>query len=575
MNAEFLRPGTTHLARSSALGAHILGLCEMANTEIRLVPDAHQDRSEQIYTLRHEGLHREIFRSTTFGYLQFLLARMGKVAESRELPHRFAGHQVVLHEMMSVSLEAHEGYATLGEYIVCDALSSLGFRPAAVPRPTPQYEQAMEPYRKVLEAFPREVRPFSHFVMRAFAEVVFDTNAIAVAQDCALNVAALRASFVESAAQPNCRLDRLSSVFADILEAPLGPEWSFFTQLSARASVEELTRMIAKLRLLSPSAEAVQQRRLILTRAREAVRSALRTAGEGLVGADGIEAVLDFHNWCYEEFRCLHLLDGPMLSYDASPSESAERVIRDQAVSGHPTTRFQVVSVKADLQSCLSFMLKDPRKRLAIGLRVHEQGLGSPEAMCQLRIIRFEPKTDSWRGPGTRPYQRIFFESLCTDQHMTVDDATRLFEQLRDYTDVIHYNTKRLTPSVAAVADAVVGLTGATVVHLIDELAEVDTDQSRIEFLTRRDTQNFRGYIPYADNDWVAIFQESAPRMFVGAVVLKLSLATTLGQDYESFMERIGEATTKALSEGEKYKVSLGALSTFAKIYISGGFLDI
>lgn len=575
MDANFLRPGTTSLARGTSLGRHILGLCEIASTEIRLAPQAHQDRPQQLYTLAHEGLHRDIFIGTTFGYVQLLLARMGQVAVLRELPSQFAGHQETLDDMMAVSLEAHEGFATLGEYVVRDALASLGGRPPMVSRPTPQYEQAMEPYRKVWEALPREVRPFSHFVLRAFAELVFDTNAIVVAQDSGLNVAALRESLAEPTAQPNYRLERLSAKFAEILENPLGPEWSYFAQFAAHAPIEELTQAIAQLRLLSPSADAVQQRKGILKRAREAVRTALCSAGEGLVDANGIKTVVHFHNWCYEEFRSLQLLKGPMLSYDAAPARSAEHMVKNQGVSGHPAPRLQAVALEADLQSCVNFMLMDPPKRLAVGLRIHEHVAGSPDPMCQLRIVRFEPKTDSWDGPGTPPYQRILTESSCTDQYMTVEDATLLFEKLRDRIDIIHPNTKPMSDSVAAIADAVIGTSKATFVHLIDTLAEVDTDQAKIEFLTRSYPRNLRGYVPYEDDDWVALFYETVPRTFVGAVVLKLTLATTLRQDYEPLISRLRDVQLQALAEDEDYRISLGSLSTFAKIYIYGGFLDI
>jgi hypothetical protein len=47
-----------------------------------------------------------------------------------------------------------------------------------------------------------------------------------------------------------------------------------------------------------------------------------------------------------------------------------------------------------------------------------------------------------------------------------------------------------------------------------------------------------------------------------------------LGPECESLMSRIAEAELEAATKDEDYKISLGSLATFAKIYIWGGFLD-
>ena len=61
---------------------------------------------------------------------------------------------------------------TLGEILAHESLAALGGEVPDVAEPTPRYRRAMTPYRDVWQALPPWLRPFAHFILRAFTEAV-------------------------------------------------------------------------------------------------------------------------------------------------------------------------------------------------------------------------------------------------------------------------------------------------------------------------------------------------------------------------------------------------------------------
>src|SRR5215210_683901 len=572
---EAHRSGTVSLNRDASLGQAILGLCEMTSTEVRLVPQAHDGQLQQLYTLSHEGRHREIFSSTTFSYLQVLLARAdAQSARGRLLPQNLGDAREALFDMLAVSFDAHEGYATMGEYVARESLVTLVNKVPDVPEPPPRYQRAMMPYRAVVEALPRLLRPFSHFVLRAFAEVVFDTPILGIARSTNLDVFSIRASLSDPLAQPNHRLNVLSRLLVEELERQtVGNEWAHLTQIAKNADAD-LARVIAELRFLTPSVEGVRLRKAVLTGARAAVRKILGSQPAGLAIEDGRRTVLDFHNWCFEELKQYGVLDGPMLDSDAEPELAARMIVADPHVSGLPADMLPIAVGDGVPSDFIEETLENPEKRLAVSIRIRGDVTHVETVICQLRLIRFAARTDTWKGPGTEPYQRILVDFPCVDCSMSVSEATSLLEEIRDRTDILLlYNTPDLEQAQAALLDKVVGLTKATLVHLVEVCFGAETDKKKVKALMAMRSPGMYAFCPFADDNWLAVFLEIAPRTFLGGIVLQYTTVQGFGAELKQWVQECSAEQSRLLEEKD-YRVDLGSLSTFSKIFVHGGFRE-
>jgi hypothetical protein len=573
--AEANRSGTVSLQRDASLGLAILGLCEMKSTEIRIAPQAHEDKSQQLYTLCHEGKHREIFVGTTFGYLQFLLARVdAQSARGRLLPQELGDAREALFDMLEVSFDAHEGYATMGEYVARESLVALWGKAPDVPEPPPRYQRAMVPYRAVVESLPKLLRPFSHFILRAFVEVVFDTSILVIARSTSLDVPSIRASLKDPLMQPNHRLSLLSRHFVDKLEQrTLGDEWAQAIEVAKRAG-SDLPRIIAELRFLMPPLEGVRMRKAVLAGIRETVRKILGSQSASLAIEDGRRSVRAFHNWCFEELKQYDLLGSPMLDSDAEPEEHARLIVENLHVSGQPADMLPIAIGDGVPRELIEETLDDPKKRLAISIRIRGEVTNGGSVTCQSRLIRFAAKTDTWQGPGTQPFQRILVDRPCIDCSMSIAEATDLLDEVRDRIDILYYNTPNLDQAQAALMDKMVDVTKATMVHLVEVYLGADTDKKKVEALMAMASSGKCAFCPFADRDWIAIFFEIAPRTFLGGVVLQYALVQGIGAKLKQWVQEC-EAEQSRLLEEKDYRVDLGSLSTFTKIFIHGGFREL
>jgi hypothetical protein len=567
---QILREGTISLQRVDSLSSSILGLCGMADTEIRISPVAHENSRQQVYTLAHEGRHREIFLTTTFGYTQFLLARLDVMArEGKQLPPGVRDVHLALCDLLDASFDAHEGYATLGEVLARDSLAALGDDVPDVAEPTPRYRRAMAPYRDVWQALPRWLQPFSHFILRAFAEAVFDAPLLHAWRQTRLDTAQLRSLVADKRCQPNARVHRLAASMVEALGEDDGrTRWPRFW-LIANELGADAAREIANIRFTGLQREGVRVRRKLVTYARKNVRAILSERAHEVDIDDGPDEVMRFHNWCYAEYRDYRLLSGPMLDADDDFDRYVDVVTRNLHVSGHPAETLPIVSAEGVPPGYLDELARPPARRLAVGLRV--EGTVPHNSACVLRCATFAPKTEAWNGPGTTPYQRIFVEGPCVDIRISADKAGELLASLRDRVDILYFDTRESTPEQARLADEIVGETKATMIYLVEEMLGLHTDRHKLAAIRMWRSSGVRCVVPFSDGNWVAVFYEMAPRTFLGAIVLWMSL--DLGGD-DSLSEWIRERVTEQMGPviDARSQIAHGDLSTFSKLFVHGTF---
>lgn len=567
------RLGTVSLERNVLLGARILGLYQMADTEIRLGPHSHDDFSQQVYTLCHEGRHREVFHATTFGYLQTFLASVDARARRHQMvPAQLESAGDVLSEMMGVSFDAHEGYATMSEYVARESLVALFGRAPIVPSPTPAYERAMAPYGAIVEALPKLLRPYAHFVLRAFVEVVFDTSILQVARSSGLDLKAIRSSLQDPLMQPNGRVLELSLALVEALDRrELHPAWEGLAT-TARSAGDDLANWIARLRFTMPALEWVIVRRGVRTETRAAVRETLGPICGRLTFDDGRKRTHDFHNWVFQELDAYGLVDGPMLDSAVEPELTARSIAEDYHVSGQPSERIVISSGVGVPNEFIEEALADPKQRLAVGLYVLA-GDATADASVRLRLLRFAARTDTWNGPGTEPYQRIII-GRCLDHEMLTNEASSVIDRLRDRTDILFYGTPGMIDSQAILLDRIVGFTRATSVHPVENFAVGTTDREKVKAMLASQKSGKRLYCPFIVDGWIGIFSEIVPRTFMGAVVLESAFKRALGSNLEQWFDAL-ETAYLLLPAREEIDIDLGSLSTFCKLFIMGGFRSV
>jgi len=568
--------GRIQLRRDSSLSSAVLGLCDPSapTPSIQLSPGEHTDRAQIAYTLCHEGCHREIFGATTFGYLQHLIAKAVRLAsDGKPLPPQLYGAEQLLRLMLDVSFDAHEGYATAGESVAQDQLKELFGAAAAVPPPLQvDYVRASLPYTRVLRSMPPVIQPFARFILRAFAECVFNTEVVSLARAHNLGAAAITEGLSDPMASPSHRLGILAPAMAGALADPSTMNrWHYFERLH-QACGTATPRVIAGLRFLSPGADAVLLRRQLLIHARTVTRALLAERCPSVALADGNRDILDFHTWVYEAFGEFRLLDGPMVEVD-NTLEKAELVVQDVRMSGLPAGAPPALEEAAPSALVVTSREHSDADRFAVSLHLPEGFRSRSDDLCQVRIVPFEARRAVWGGAEGRAFQRIMAKAPYLDHRLNAPDACQLLSTYADRTDILFMRFPLREHEVAGAADAIVGTTQATIVHLVDATFEARDDKTRLEAINRMRSGGARAFVPYHDDDWYSVFLEVAPSTFMGAITLASfrQIATSGFAGWNEWESRVLHHQDDLLRE-DRYKFWVGSLSTFVKLYIFGAF---
>lgn len=202
----------------SELANEIIGSFDFVRT-VEVAPHKHPTSQALGLTEIHEGTHRKIVSSTTFGEVQMILAAMAQ----QKQPSLPWSPRKLLGFTITHSWSAHEGFAVFREIHYGKLFKDWV---TGMPIP-PKYERAYSKYKRMSDVLPPELMPFELGLVRTIAEIAFNTRILSLISIRDLTPIALFEHLRAPLNRPDVRLELLvdaisnTRISADFAEALL------------------------------------------------------------------------------------------------------------------------------------------------------------------------------------------------------------------------------------------------------------------------------------------------------------------------------------------------------------------
>ena len=568
------------LLKTPRVDKGILGLCDSARTENTVFLGAHSSNLQTIYTTYHESAHSTIFLTTVFGTLQRVIACLSSALHSGcTLPHGVSNYDTLLAKLSEVSFKAHEGYATAVEFMLHRDLSLAGYNVPPPPAPTKEYIVASEPYIRVVNAIPEGLKPVSSWMLRALAEIVFSPKIVDSIIQTELIPEKILPILESIDVTPDSRVITFCDALVKHFESNLTPAWEPLLQLVAEATRDRNLKSLqiaASLRSHPSGADGVLFRHRILEHCRKAILHCFHSVSVGSIDANWKRSVVRFHNWSYKQYG--HpVIKAEMRDFDDDPVNSAQQISKTPQASAGVSPQVSVVSISSPppVDEFLAHLMATPDAFIAIQCHSPTEDELTANRL-KLRFVRFQPRWEAWNGPGTQPYQRIFLLPPAIDITFPTADLQELLKALGRTIHIL-FHSRHLDQRAATFVDNVIDKTYAVQVSLIhDHVVEGMTDEEKLHRLEVERKHGTRIYIPFSTDAWEAFYWEMADGHYVGMIIGRMAIQQMFASDksWVKWRTDVGKIQIEAVKH-ESMRFCLGALSTFAKLWVVGCFLPI